>query len=114
MVRDSMLASIAPIATGEILVVADDATRKLVLHHVSILGLQVAQAETVERALGIAGDKAGTLDCIVVDTALRSVDSYELARWLRAEPENGPLTLEITGPEGAKAFVAENLGLGVR
>ena len=33
---------------------------------------------------------------------------------LRAEPGDGAITLEITGPEGAKAFVAENLGLGVR
>ena len=70
MVTDSLL-SVAPVATGEILVLADEGMRKQVLHHVSMLGLSSAQAESAARAIDIAQEKSETLDCIVLDSARR-------------------------------------------
>jgi two-component system cell cycle response regulator len=85
-VRDSLI-SIAPLATGEILVVGDDATRKLVLHHVSILAMHTDQAETIERAVTLALEKAETLDCIVVDLTTVGLDGWDLLRRLHGTPE---------------------------
>src|SRR6185295_10122735 len=97
-VRDSLIGSMAPVATGEILVVADDGMRKLVLHHVSILGLNSAQAESAAKALEIASEKAETLDCIVLDAAMVGVDVYDVSRKLHAEPETAVVpTLVILG-----------------
>jgi CheY-like chemotaxis protein len=96
MVTDSLL-SIAPVAVGEILVLADEGMRKQVLHHVSILGLDSAQAESSTRALDIAAEKSETLDCIVLDSGMLGVDAYDIARKLRAVPETVIPTLVILG-----------------
>lgn len=85
-VRDSLI-SIAPLATGEVLVVGDEATRKLVLHHVSILAMHTDQAETVDRAVTLAFEKCETLDCIVVDLTTLGLDGWDLLRKLHAAPE---------------------------
>ena len=112
-VRDSLF-SVAPLATGEILVVADEAMRKLVLHHVSILGLNVAQAEAAERAIAVANEKADRLDCIVLDGAMIGVDAYDVARKLRAVPETAVIpTLVILGRPPNEAEMLKLLDAGV-
>ena len=112
-VRDSLF-SVAPLATGEILVVADEAMRKLVLHHVSVLGLNVAQAESAERAVDVASDKADRLDCIVLDGAMIGVDAYDVARRLRAVPETAVIpTLVILARPPNEAEMLKLLEAGV-
>jgi two-component system, cell cycle response regulator len=112
-VRDSLF-SVAPVANGEILVVADEAMRKLVLHHVSILGLSVAQAESAERALDIASDRADRLDCVVLDGAAVGVDAHEVSRKLRAEPETAVVpTLVILGRPPNEAEMLRLLEAGI-
>jgi two-component system cell cycle response regulator len=88
--RDSLVASAAPIAAGEILVVADEATRQAVVNHVSLLAMQTAQAENVEKAVAIAVDKAATLDCVLVDMSL-GLDAWDLLKRLRQEPETSTI-----------------------
>lgn len=113
-VRDSLISSIAPVATGEILVVADEATRKQVLHHVSILGLSIAQADGASRAIEVASDKADLLDCILLDTGMAGVDVYEVARKLRAEPETAVVpTLAILGRPPNEAEMLKLLEAGI-
>lgn len=85
-VRDSLI-SIAPLATGEILVVGDEGTRKLVMHHISVLAMHMDQAETVERAVTLAGEKCETLDCIVVDLTTVGLDGWKLLTELHGTPE---------------------------
>lgn len=110
---DSLL-SVAPVAAGEILVLADEGTRKQVLHHVSILGLNSAQADSTARAVDIAQEKAETLDCIVVDSAMVGVDAYDVARKLRAVPETAVIpTLVILGRPPNEAEMLKMLEAGV-
>ncbi len=90
-VRDSLI-SIVPVAPGEILVVDDEeATRKSVVHHMSNLAMRVAQAESGERALELAVEKASTLDCILLDLTMPGTDSWEVLRKLRADPETSAI-----------------------
>jgi two-component system cell cycle response regulator len=110
---DSLL-SVAPVAVGEILVLADEGTRKQVLHHVSILGLSSAQAESATRAIDIAQEKAETLDCIVVDGGMIGVDAYDVARKLRGVPETAVIpTLVILGRPPNEAEMLKMLEAGV-
>lgn len=81
-----MLASVAPIAAGEILVVADDATKQAVVNGVSLLAMQAAHADTADKAIAIAGEKVASLDCVLVDIAL-GLDAWELLRRLRQDAE---------------------------
>lgn len=112
-VRDSLI-SIAPVAVGEILVLADESMRKLVLHHVSILGLSSAQAETAERAQVIASEKAETLDCVVLDSGMIGIDPYDVARKLRADPETAVIpTLVILGRPPNEAEMLKMLEAGI-
>ncbi len=83
----------APVATGEILVVGDEATRKLVLHHISSLGIAATQAGRVTDAIEVAALKAEMLECIVVDLGLMGEDPWELLRRLRAEPETAAIPI---------------------
>jgi two-component system cell cycle response regulator len=82
--RDSMLASAAPIAAGEILVVADEATRRVVLNAVSLLAMQTAQADSVDKGIAVAIEKALTIDCVLVDMSL-GLDAWELLKRLRQD-----------------------------
>lgn len=112
-VRDSLF-SVVPVATGEILVVADEQVRKLVLHHVGILGLDVAQADGVERALSIASEKAAHLDCIILDIGMVGVDALDVARKLREEPETAVVpTLAILGRPPSEPELLRLLEAGV-
>jgi two-component system cell cycle response regulator len=113
MVTDSLL-SVAPVAVGEILVLADESMRKQVLHHVSILGLASEQAETASRALAIAQEKAETLDCIVLDSGMIGIDAYDVARKLRGTPETAVIpTLVILGRPPNEAEMLKMLEAGV-
>ena len=113
MVTDSLL-SVAPVATGEILVLADESTRKQVLHHVSLLGLSSAQAENATRAIDIAQEKSETLDCIVVDSGMVGIDAYDFARKLRGVPETAVIpTLVILGRPPNEAEMLKMLEAGV-
>jgi two-component system cell cycle response regulator len=94
-VRESLLSSVAPIAAGELLVVADEATRKIVAHHTSLLAIQAAGAETLERALAVATQKADTLDCVIVDIALGSVDVWDLMKRLRQDPDTATIPVMV-------------------
>lgn len=94
-IRDSLLSSVAPIAAGELLVVGDEATRKAVVHHISMLAMQAAHAESVERAVAIATEKAASLDCVIIDLALPGLEPWELLRRLRAEPETATIPVMV-------------------
>lgn len=95
--RDSMLSSAAPIAAGEILVVADEATRHAVMKHVSMLAMQTAQAETVDKAVATALEKAATLDCVLVDMAL-GLEAWELLKLLRHDAETSTIPVIMIMP----------------
>jgi len=97
-VRESLLASVAPIAAGEMLVVSDEATRKLVHHHLGMLAMQTTHAETMERAVTMALEKAATLDCILVDLASATLDGWELLRTLRGDPETSSIPVMAIVP----------------
>jgi two-component system cell cycle response regulator len=86
---------VAPIAAGEILVVADDATRKLVLQQVSLLAMNAVHTEIEERAARIALEKASTLDCVVVDFTLPGLDPWSLFRRLRQDPETATIPVMV-------------------
>jgi two-component system, cell cycle response regulator len=99
-VRESLL-SIAPVAPGEILVVDDEEiTRKAVIQHVTALAMRVAQAESGDRAIEVASEKASTLDCILLDVAIPGTDSWGVLRRLRADPDTAaiPVLLLTDGP----------------
>lgn len=83
-VRESLLSSVVPIAAGELLVIADEPTRKVVAHHLSLLAMQTAHAESAERAIALAFDKAASLDCILVDTGLPGLDLWTMLDELRS------------------------------
>ena len=85
--RESLLSSVAPIAAGELLVVSDDAQRKLVSHQIGLLAMQADHAETAARAMSVAAEKASTLDCILVDITLPGLDAWALLKDLRQDAE---------------------------
>jgi two-component system cell cycle response regulator len=88
--------------------------RKLVLHHVSLLGLNSAQAESPARALDIAQEKAETLDCIVLDSGMVGVDAFDVVRKLRADAETAVIpTLVILGRPPNEAEMLKMLESGV-
>ncbi|HVH46162.1 MAG TPA: diguanylate cyclase [Labilithrix sp.] len=107
-VRESIL-SVAPIAAGELLVVADEATRKLVAHQVSLLAMQATHAESEERAVAIATEKASTLDCVLVDIGLIGLDPWSLLRQLREDPETS--TIPVMAILGRPPSEADSLKL---
>lgn len=94
-VRDSLLSSVAPIAAGELLVIGDESIRKQMVHHVSMLAMQASQAETEERALMLATEKASALDCIILDLALPGVDAWGLLRRLRQDPDTATIPVTV-------------------
>jgi two-component system cell cycle response regulator len=57
--------------------------------------MDIAQAESPERALEVAAQKAETLDCIVLDTGLAGVDVFELATSLRADPSTAVIPILV-------------------
>jgi two-component system, cell cycle response regulator len=85
-VRESLLSSVAPIAAGELLVVGDEATRKLVALQISMLAMQATHAESADRAIAIVSEKADTLDCVVVDIGLAGLDAWALLKHFRQDP----------------------------
>jgi two-component system cell cycle response regulator len=94
-VRESLLSSVAPIAAGELLVVADEPTRKQIGQVLSMLALQVVQAESMDRALAIGLEKAAALDCVIIDQALPSVDPWLLVKTLRQDPDTATIPVMI-------------------
>jgi two-component system cell cycle response regulator len=85
-----MLSSMAPTAAGEILVVADDATRRAVVNHVSLLAMQTQQAESVDKAVDLAQEKAAVLDCVLIDMSL-GLEAWDLLKRLRQETETATI-----------------------
>lgn len=81
----------APIAAGELLVIADEATRKLVDHQVSLLAMQAVHAESADRAVTVALEKASTLDCVLVDLGLAGLEAWELLKRLRQDSETASI-----------------------
>lgn len=95
------LISVLPVAAGEILVVdGEPLGRKAVVHHLTPLGMLVAQADTAVRALQIVEEKASALDCILLALDTPSVDAWELLRQLRLNPNTAsiPVMLLTDGP----------------
>ncbi|MBX3262661.1 MAG: diguanylate cyclase [Labilithrix sp.] len=94
-VRDSLLSSVAPIAAGELLVVADEATRKLVTLQISMLAMQASHAESEARAVAIVNEKSSALDCVVVDVGLAGLDPWALLKHLRQDPETAMIPVMV-------------------
>lgn len=101
-VRESLLSSVAPIAAGELLVVADEPTRKLIGHQLSMLALSTMHAETSALAVAMALEKAASLDCVIVDFALAGLDPWGLLRMLRQDPDTAtiPVVVVLGRPPG--------------
>lgn len=74
---------------------ADEATRKIVGHQISMIALQASHAESAERAVAIASEKATTLDCVIVDIALTGLDVWALLKRLRQEPETATIPVMV-------------------
>ncbi|MBX3211976.1 MAG: diguanylate cyclase [Labilithrix sp.] len=94
-VRESLLSSVAPIAAGELLVVADEATRKLVTLQISMLAMQASHAESEARAVAIVSEKSSSLDCVVVDVGLAGLDPWALLKQLRQDPETSTIPVMV-------------------
>jgi two-component system, cell cycle response regulator len=112
-VRESLI-SIVPVAPGEILVVDDDdATRKVVIHHMMTLGMLVAHADSGVRALEMAVEKASTLDCILLDVTVGGTDSWDVLRRLRVNPETTAIpVILLTDGQPTEDDVLKMLELG--
>jgi two-component system cell cycle response regulator len=113
-IRESLLSSVAPIAASELLVVADEATRKLIVHHISMLAMQAAHAESADRAIAIATEKSTSLDCILIDVGLAGLDAWALMKRLRQEAETVTIPIMvILGRPPGEADVLKLLEAGV-
>ncbi len=113
-VRESLLSSVAPIAAGELLVVADEATRKLVVHQISLLAMQASHAESADRAVALATEKASSLDCVIVDLGLAGLDAWELLRRLRQDPETSTIpVMVVLGRPPSEADMLKLIDAGV-
>jgi two-component system cell cycle response regulator len=86
---------VAPIAAGELLLVGDEPTRKLVVHQISMLAMQAAHAESADRAVTIATEKANTLDCVLVDIGLVGLDAWGLLKRLRQDPDTATIPVMV-------------------
>lgn len=108
-----MLASVAPIAAGEILVVADEATRRAVVNAVSLLAMQTSQADSADKAISLALEKAATLDCVLVDIAL-GLDAWDLLGRLRQSADTSTIpVVMIMGHAPSDADTLKLLEAGV-
>ncbi len=113
-VRESLLSSVAPIAAGELLVVADDATRKLVVHQISLLAMQASHAESADRAVAIATEKSSALDCVIVDLTLPGLDVWSLLKRLRQDAETATIpVLAVLGRPPSEADMLKLIEAGV-
>jgi len=111
--RDSMLVSAAPIAAGEILVVADEPTRRAVLNAVSMLAMQTLQADSVDKGIGVALEKATALDCVLVDMSL-GLDAWEMLNRLRQDAETSTIpVVMIMSHQPSEADMVKLLEAGV-
>ncbi|MDF2691722.1 MAG: domain/GGDEF domain protein, partial [Labilithrix sp.] len=113
-VRESLLSSVAPIAAGELLVVGDDAMRKLVAHQISLLAMQASHAESADRAMAILSEKASTLDCVLVDLGLAGLDAWGLLKRFRQDPETATIpVMAILGRPPNEADTLKLIEAGV-
>lgn len=113
-VRDSLL-SIVPVATGEILLVGDEPTRKVASLHTAMLGVQTSQCESSDKAFGLAVGKADALDCIILDFAMASGDPWELLRRLRADEATASIpVLAVFARPPSEAEVVRTLDTGAQ
>ena len=112
-VRDSLF-SVAPIAAGELLVVADEATRKLLSQHISLLAMQASHAESADRAISIALEKSSSLDCVVVDITILGLDPWALLKEFREDPEMSTIpVLALLGRPPSEAEALKLIEAGV-
>lgn len=113
-VRESLLSSVAPIAAGELLILADEATRKVVVHQISLLAMQALHAESADRAISVALEKAATIDCLIVDPGLAGLDFGALIKRLHQEPETSTIpVLVILGRPPSEADMLKLIESGV-
>jgi len=113
-VRESLLSSVAPIAAGELLVVADEATRKLVVHQITMLAMQAVHAEHEDRALKLALEKASSLDCILIDLGLSTIEPWALMKQLRQDPDTATIpVMVIVGRPPSEADTLKLIEAGV-
>jgi two-component system, cell cycle response regulator len=112
--RESILASVAPIAAGEMLVVSDERMRKLVHHQLGMLALSTTHAETMERATAVAREKASALDCILVDLSITTLEGWALLKTLRGDAETATIpVMAIVTPEASEDDLLKLIELGV-
>ena len=108
-----MLASVAPIAAGEILVVADEATRRAVVNAVSLLAMQTSQADSADKAISLALEKASTIDCVLVDMTL-GLDAWDILARLRQSADTSTIpVVMIMGHTPSDADTLKLLEAGV-
>ncbi len=92
-VRESLI-SIAPVAPGEALVVDDDeGVRREVIRHMGTLAMRASQAESCERAIEVATEKASSLDCILIDAKMEGC--VEAMAKIRAGEETSAIPMVV-------------------
>lgn len=92
-VRDSLL-SLAPVASGEVLVVGEAGMRREVQARLGALGIAGSHAERATRAIELATAKSETLDCILLDLSFAD-DAWALLARLRAEPDTAVMPVFV-------------------
>lgn len=103
-----------PAAAGDLLVVADEATRKSVAHQLSLLPVGIVHAVSEERASHLAVEKASTLDCVLIDTGLVGLDTWSLLERLRRDPETSTIpVLVLVGRPPSESDVLRLIDAGV-
>lgn len=111
-VGDSLL-SIVPVATGEILVVGDEATRKVVVLHTTMLGVHAKQAEGPQRAFESAVTAVDALDCVILDLGMSSGDPWELLAKLRTDSKTSEIpVLVLFGRPPSEVELVKALDVG--
>lgn len=65
----------------------DDSTRKLVAQQVAMLAMGTSHAESADRAILLAEEKASSLDCVLIDVHLPGLDLWGLLDALRQQDE---------------------------
>jgi two-component system, cell cycle response regulator len=84
------------------------------VHQISLLGMQAVHAESYDRAVAIAMEKASTLDCVLVDPALSGLDAWELLKCLRQDPETATIpVMVILGRPPSEADMLKLIETGV-
>jgi two-component system cell cycle response regulator len=90
-VRDSLLPPVTSMLASELLVLADVETCTLIERELSAMPADVTHGTSIEQAIVVANERAGSLDCILVDFAEHPDGAWELLKQLRQVEETASI-----------------------